>query len=73
MHTEADASCVDDDDALTRAAEADPDSPPLSDEELAGLLPASDMLPRIFGARVAARMLAPGPPVPRFVLRSRRS
>ena len=48
-----------DDDALTRAAENDPDSPPLSDEELRRMKPAAVMLPLIFGADVAAQMLKP--------------
>lgn len=42
---------------ITRAAESDPDALPLTDEELTGLRPASEMLPKIFGAELAASLM----------------
>lgn len=53
-----------DDDALTRAAEADPDSPPMTDTELAKMQPASVVLPKILGAEAAAELLRPRRPGP---------
>lgn len=46
---------------ITRAAESDPDALPLTDEELAELRPASEMLPKIFGAELAASLMRRSP------------
>jgi len=45
--------------AITKAALSDPDCPPLTAEDFARMRPAREMLPKIFGAQVAARMLDP--------------
>lgn len=44
---------------LTRAAESDPDNPPLSDAELARMRPAAEVLPRLMGEQAAKAMLRP--------------
>jgi uncharacterized protein (DUF4415 family) len=44
------------DEALTRAAQSDPDNPPLTDEELANMRPAREILPQLIGEN-AARLL----------------
>lgn len=46
---------------ITRAAESDPDALPLTNEELAKMKPASEMLPKIFGAELAARLMRRSP------------
>ncbi len=44
---------------IRRAAAADPDAPNMSDEDLARMRPASEMLPMIFGAENAAQLMRP--------------
>jgi len=45
--------------AITAAALSDPDNPPLDADWFARARPAQEVLPEIFGADVAARMLRP--------------
>lgn len=45
--------------ALTRAAQSDPDNPPLTDEDMASMRPAREVLPRLFGEKAAQALLKP--------------
>jgi uncharacterized protein (DUF4415 family) len=45
------------DDAITRAAEGDPNNPPLADDQLKRLQPARDVLPSIVGDKAAEDLL----------------
>ncbi|MGO4326215.1 BrnA antitoxin family protein [Cupriavidus sp. 2TAF22] len=45
--------------ALTLAAESDPDNPPLTDEELARMRPAREVLPKLIGEKAAQPLLKP--------------
>ena len=58
------ASLAAQDRRLTLAAESDPDSPPLTDEQLRQFRPAREMPPLIFGAEGAARLLGKPAPAP---------
>jgi uncharacterized protein (DUF4415 family) len=42
---------------IRRAAAADPDAPDMSDDDLARMRPASEMLPMIFGAENGAKLM----------------
>jgi uncharacterized protein (DUF4415 family) len=42
---------------IRRAAATDPDAPDMSDDDLARMRPASEMLPMIFGAENAAQLM----------------
>ena len=54
------------DEALTRAAQSDPDNPLLTDEELASMRPAREILPLLIGENAARLLLKPHgrPPLP---------
>lgn len=46
---------------ITRAAQSDSDAPPLTDEDLAKMKPANEMLPKIFGTKSAAGLMRRSP------------
>lgn len=46
---------------ITRAAGSDPDALPLTDEKLTRMRPASEMLPKILGAELAASLMRRSP------------
>jgi uncharacterized protein (DUF4415 family) len=45
------------DSAITRAAESDPDNPPLTDAQLKRLRPAREVLPALVGEKAAGELL----------------
>ncbi|MCT9117047.1 BrnA antitoxin family protein [Cupriavidus gilardii] len=45
------------DEALTRAALSDPDNPPLTDDEMASMRPAKEVLPSLVGEKAAQALL----------------